>query len=245
MTSSNWRPTRNTPQAPARPIVVGITTDLVTTDTGRVKADCSLAYSTRIAAAGGTPILLPPIPALAESHLALCDAIVFTGGDDPRTEPFGAPTHKEAKPVHPQRQEYETLLLNLLAKRSETPVLGVCLGMQMMSLVAGGALDQHLPDTLATAQQHKGTHQIVPVAGAHKPFAIAPGSALSHHHQAVKHPGNLTILARSDDGLIEAVADPNRSFYLGVQWHPERTEDSALGQDLFTALVAAARQQLT
>jgi putative glutamine amidotransferase len=117
--------------------------------------------------------------------------------------------------------------------------------MQMMSLVAGGVLDQHLPETLPTAAQHKGTHRIVPVAGASKPFAIAPGSALSHHHQAVKDAGTLTILARSDDGVIEAVADPTRPFYLGVQWHPERTGDGALGQDLFTALIAAARQQLT
>jgi putative glutamine amidotransferase len=242
MSTSNWRPTKPPPQ---RPIIVGITTDLVTTDTGRVKADCSLAYAQRVAAAGGTPVLLPPIPSLAESHLAFCDAFVFTGGDDPRTEPFGAPTHKEAKPVHPQRQEFETRLLQLLAKRESAPVLGVCLGMQMMSLVAGGALDQHLPDTLPTAAQHKGTHRIVPVAGAHKPFAIAPGSALSSHHQAVKHPGSLAILARSEDGLIEAVADPARPFYLGVQWHPERTDDEALGQAVFTALVSAARQQLT
>jgi gamma-glutamyl-gamma-aminobutyrate hydrolase PuuD len=241
MTGPGPQPAR-TDAAPARPVIVGITTDLVTSENGRVKADCSLAYAQKVAAAGGSPILLPPIPSLAPSHVQVCDAFIFTGGDDPRTEPFGAPTHKEARPVHPQRQEYETLLLQLLAKR-ETPVLGVCLGMQMMSLVAGGSLDQQLAGTLATAAQHKGTHQIVPVAGAHKPFAIAPGSALSHHHQAVKHPGNLTIVARSDDGLIEAVADPNRPFYLGVQWHPERTEDRALGQELFTALVAAARNQ--
>ncbi len=64
--------------------------------------------------------------------------------------------------------------------------------------------------------------------------------AHSHHRQAVADPGALAILAHSDDGVIEAIGDPDRPFYLGVQWHPERTDDPVLGMDLFRHLVRGA-----
>jgi putative glutamine amidotransferase len=221
--------------------VVGITTDLVVTDTGRLKLDCGLAYAERIAAAGGTPVLLPPMLESIPHYLGLCSALVFTGGDDPRTEPFGAPTHPLAKPMHPQRQAFEAALLRALGEQApRTPVLGVCLGMQMMTLVAGGRLNQHLPDTLSSAADHRGTHDIIPQSGPSVSLRLPRGSVLSNHHQALEHPGKLTVIALSHDGLIEGVADPARPFYIGVQWHPERTENPGLGQQLFDALVDAA-----
>ena len=67
---------------------------------------------------------------------------MFIGGDDPRTEPFGEPTHPKATPVEPERQAFETALLEELQRRPGAPVLGVCLGMQMMALHAGGKLNQ-------------------------------------------------------------------------------------------------------
>jgi len=192
-----------------------------------------------VAKAGGTPILLPPLPAMAHEHAALCSALVLTGGNDPLTEPFGAPTHPKAERVLPTRQAYELAVLHAFDERPEKPVLGICLGMQYMALVAGGELDQHLPETTPTAEDHTGErmHRVEPVDGSR----LTAGEVMSSHHQAVCDAGALAVAAVAHDGVIEAVRDPSRGFYLGVQWHPERTDDYALGQGLFDRLVEAAR----
>jgi putative glutamine amidotransferase len=233
----------------ARRPVIGITTDIVSaaTPTGtRLKADVGLAYALCVQKAGGTPVLLPAIPECVSEHLDLCDGFVFTGGDDPRTEEFGQPTDPRVKPMHPQRQAYELALLRALEAKRETPVLGICLGMQLMSLVHGGRLDQYMPDSRPDAARHwDAEHEIVLVPGSSA--LRADSSAASHDHpkpmvaskhkQAIIDPGRLQILAHSDDGVIEAVGDPSRRFYLGVQWHPERTDSAAVGQRIFDELL--------
>lgn len=207
------------------------------------------AYALAVERAGGVPVLLvPPGSAdheaareFAARYLALCDAIIFTGGDDPATERYGEPTHPAAKLVHPDRQRFEEALLAALdaARERAKPVLGICLGMQMMALHRGGALHQHLPDVLPTAPEHQNDHQhaVEPAPGAE----FTRGMVASWHHQAVRDAGRLRVVARAADGVIEAIDDPARGFYLGVQWHPERTGDPKLGQELFERLVKAAR----
>lgn len=222
--------------------LVGITVDVVE-EGGRVRARLNLDYAQSVAAAGGIPVLLPPIPELAGEHSRRLDAFVFTGGDDVRTEAFGVPRHPEAKPVHERRQAYEVALLDALRDdRPQAPVLGICLGMQIMSVHAGGTLNQHMPDTHATAPGHKGVHEVAPVRGAAGPIRLAPGPVASSHHQAVADAGPLTVLAKSKDGVIEAVTAAGRKCYVGVQWHPERTEDRELGLGVFKQLVEAARR---
>lgn len=211
----------------ARPII-GITVDVVD---GRCAV--SRAYADMVIRAGGaTPILLAPDIRLVDSYLALCDGFVFTGGDDPRMEPFGVATHPEAKLVNDDRQAFETALLQRVGAR---PTLGVCLGMQLMALTSGGGLDQHLPDLLATHETHWGkrTHRVE--------GAIGNGEIQSHHRQAVNDPGSLDVVASAPDGVIEAIRDSSRPFFVGVQWHPERSGDGPLGAGLFAELVRAAR----
>ncbi|MCW5755522.1 MAG: gamma-glutamyl-gamma-aminobutyrate hydrolase family protein [Phycisphaeraceae bacterium] len=204
------------------------------------RAVAALAYARAVAAAGGTPLLLPPLPECLGDHLGACDAFVLTGGDDPSTEPFGAPTHPKATTVDPLRQEYETRLLRQLAdERPDTPVLGICLGMQMMALVAGGRLDQHLPESTPSAPMHWDQTHLVLTAHVKTPFADGP--VASKHRQAVTDPGILDVLAHAPDGVIEAVGDFTRRFYVGVQWHPERTPSAETGQALFHALIGAVR----
>lgn len=218
--------------------VVGITTDLLMVN-GVERAAAASAYARAVVRAGGVPILLPPEPEAALDQLALCRALVFTGGDDPRTEPFGQPTDPRVTPVHEQRQRQESLLLSHLADRApDTPVLGVCLGMQMMALHAGGMLNQFMPDTTPTHREHwDAQHQVRSLDDGQ----LADGSVHSRHKQAVSHPGSMVTLAVAHDGVIEAVRDPARRFYLGVQWHPERTGDGPLGLELFARLIDAAR----
>lgn len=214
--------------------IVGITCDL----DGESRVAVRRSYAEAVARAGGMSVLLPPVASLAHAHAAMCDALVLTGGDDPAMEPFGKATDPRVTLVHPDRQAYETALLTVLARtHPDKPVLGVCLGMQMMALVAGGDLDQFLPEP-DVARHWDREHPVLPEAGA--PVHLA-GIVRSRHKQAVRDPGTLAVIARAGDDLIEAVADPSRRFYVGVQWHPERTADAGVGDALFERLVRAAR----
>ncbi len=201
----------------------------ITADGDERTYKCARAYSEMVAESGGTPIILPHRLDRLDEYLKLCAGFILTGGDDPRMEEFGAATHAKATPLDPQRQAFEVALLR--AAPADLPLLGVCLGMQMMALVAGGTLDQHLPDTLPSHDSHWGqkTHAVE--------GEIGRGLVLSHHRQAVADPGRLVVVARAPDGVIEAVADPACRFRLGVQWHPERTADPHLGRSLFARLV--------
>lgn len=224
-----------------RPLV-GVTTDLCEHASG-VRVFSYVSYAAAIEAAGGTPVLLPPMPALVDEFVTRLDAFVLAGGDDPRTEPFGEPTHPRATPVHPQRQAFETALLReLAAGRPDTPVLGVCLGMQMMALCAGGRLDQCLPESCPTHAAHwEREHEVAPVGPGAEGLRLE-GVVRSKHRQAVADAGRLSVVAAAPDGIVEAISDPRRRFYLGVQWHPERTGEPDVGAALFELLVAASRR---
>lgn len=205
----------------------------------------TVAYAKGVAAAGGVPVLLAPLVEMVGSYVERMDALVLTGGDDPRMEPFGGVTHAKATPLHPARQAFESeLIVRLRTDRPEMPILGVCLGMQMLALHAGGKMDQCMPETRADADRHwDGTHEVTPTPqeGDGAGMRIARGLVRSRHRQAVTDPGSMRVVGLSDDGVIEAIADPARPFVLGVQWHPERTEDPALGVELFRRLVGAVR----
>ncbi len=211
--------------------IIGITADLAK---GRIQV--GEHYARMIAQAGGVPIILPPLVERVHEMLGVCHGVVLTGGDDPIMTHWGRPMHPRATPVDRQRQAFELALLHALDERPHMPALGVCLGMQLMGLHGGGELDQHLPDTLATAAMHwdHGSHD---VAG-----ELGSGIVHSHHRQALTDAGpHLKVIARAPDGVIEAVQRIDRpAMYLGVQWHPERTSDERLGLGLFRRLVAEA-----
>jgi putative glutamine amidotransferase len=106
--------------------------------------------------------------------------------------------------------------------------------MQFMGLEAGGDLNQHLPDDDKRGELH--------ADGAKHAISgpLGDGTVHSRHHQAMRTSGTLDIVARAPDGVIEAVQDSQRDFYLGVQWHPERSGPGPLGLGVFRSLVAAA-----
>ena len=210
--------------------VIGITAD-ATAD----KYQVGRSHSRLLAEAGSTPIVLPCEPDCVAQYVEHCDGFVLTGGDDPAMERWGIATHEKAKPINPQRQAFELALLGALEQQRDTPVLGVCFGMQLMALQAGGSIDQHLPDTLPTHADHwnRTTHSISGELG--------EGIVHSHHRQAIVDPGSMRTIATAHDGVIEAIIDDDRAFYLGVQWHPERTEDGRLGRALYEQVVHASR----
>lgn len=213
----------------------------ITADRENDKYAQGVSYAAAVASAGGIPLILPHTITALDRYIALCDAFILTGGDDPIMEEWGIATHPLAKKIDPHRQSFELALLRALAADEalrRKPVLGICLGMQLMALEAGGTLDQHLPESSpAAAARHWGG----------KPHAVAgdlgSGTVLSHHRQVVIDPGRMRICAAADDGIIEAVVDDDRPFYLGVQWHPERTNDPSFGVGVFQQLVIAAQSR--
>jgi putative glutamine amidotransferase len=245
-----------------RSVIVGVTCHAPRSANGEPRrVNLRRTVIDAIVRAGGTPLLLPPVASQAGAHAAICAAFVFTGGDDPRTEEFDprVPTHPRATVMDQDRQAHETALLRFLRDEApDKPVLGICLGMQLMALVAGGELNQCLEDDTATHGDHAPPREKPDGDQVHSIIAehalLASGEVNSWHRQAVRAPGpapgpgSMRIVARAHDGVIEAIDDPSRAFYLGVQWHPERFDDVGLDQSgpladgLFRAMVAAARR---
>jgi putative glutamine amidotransferase len=197
-------------------------------------------YVEAVTRAGGRAVLLPPDGQDAEVLRAL-DGLVLAGGPDLDPYLYGA----EREPLTESSPDRDTAEMSLVraALNNDMPVLGVCRGMQLLTVAAGGRLHQHLPDVLGHEK-----HRPAPgVYGEHE-ARLVPGSRIEalmgdelgihcYHHQGVADPGTLTVTARAEDGLPEAVEDPSRAFVLGVQWHPEVIRD----RRLFGALVEAAR----
>jgi putative glutamine amidotransferase len=212
----------------------------ITADANADKFQVGRAYIEMVERAGGAPLILPCIPACAEQFVRLCDGIILSGGGDPiTTDPRlgGVPVHPQANPIDPARQEFELAILDALQAHRDKPALGICLGMQMMGLHAGGTIDQRLADSLSSADQHWDTraHEVTGELGR--------GVVHSHHRQALTDAGALRVIASAHDGVIEAIAGDDRPFYIGVQWHPERTSDPHLGLGLIRRLVDAALMQ--
>jgi putative glutamine amidotransferase len=206
-------------------------------------------YCDMVAAAGGLPVLLPPMDGVA-GVLPRIDGLVLSGGGDVDPARYGAARDEASGPANQARDEAE-LELCRRAVAAGLPLLGVCRGLQVVNVAFGGTLHQHLPDLVG----HDGHSPEVSGYGTHK-VSVAPGSRLSavlgqteaavptHHHQAIDRLGTgLVATAWTDDGVIEAAEFqqssegwPTAPFMLAVQWHPEAGDDPSL----FTSLIAAA-----
>ncbi|AGL20331.1 gamma-glutamyl-gamma-aminobutyrate hydrolase family protein [Actinoplanes sp. N902-109] len=196
-------------------------------------------YVAAVSQAGGRAVLLPPDD-MDVDVLRLLDGLVLSGGADLAPALYGA----EPQPLTVTRPDRDTaeMLLARAALAAGLPVLGVCRGMQLLTVAAGGSLHQHLPDVLG----HEG-HRPAPAVYGQQEVTFTPGSRIAglmgderavhcYHHQGVADPGSLTVSGRTADGLVEAVEDPAKPFLLGVQWHPEVIRDKRI----FGALVTAA-----
>ncbi|HEX2059700.1 MAG TPA: gamma-glutamyl-gamma-aminobutyrate hydrolase family protein, partial [Thermoanaerobaculia bacterium] len=131
------------------------------------------------------------------------------------------------------------------------PTLGICLGMQMMNVAAGGSLVQDIDSAIETEIQHasepehRARHDVIVEEGT-KLATILPATELnvnSSHHQAVKEVAEgLRVTAHAPDGVVEGLEDPRHPFYIGVQWHPEDMKGEESARALFDAFVRAARE---
>jgi putative glutamine amidotransferase len=202
------------------------------------------AYARSIEAAGGIAVLLPPTAAPVVDALAVIerlDGLVIAGGADVDPSRYADVPHERTANWREDRDAWEFALLDAAAPM-QLPVLGICRGMQVMAVHAGGRLDQHVPDSLGHEGHSPGGDvygdvKVSLVDGTHLAKILVTGpSVRCHHHQSVAdHPG-LIAAAHAEDGNLEALEDPDRPFWLAVQWHPETQDDAGL----FAALVAAA-----
>ena len=215
------------------PPIVGLTLDTAG-PTGIGKVGRYLIrenYCSAIAKAGGIPMCLPHEAALAEAYAERIDALVVTGGGfdvDPRL--FGAKSTHATVTLKEERTLFEwTVTKAMLAK--DKPVLGICGGEQLINVVLGGTLIQHIEDEITGHVLHE---QPNPRNEPGHTVKVAPGTLLhrivgtdelavnsAHHQAAADAPEGIVINALASDGVIEGIEAPQYRFCIGVQWHPE------------------------
>jgi putative glutamine amidotransferase len=230
--------------------IIGLTTYLQQAKTGVWDVRASFlpeVYLDAVTRSGGIAVLLPPQPATPEIVARVLDGLdglIVTGGRDVDPARYGQAAHPATDAPAPDRDSWEDALL-LGAIKRELPFLGICRGAQVLNVALGGTLIQHLPDVIGSERYNIGGDQFNQVA-----VEVEPGSELSelvgagvagkvHHHQAIDRVGKgLTVSARAEDGIIQAVELDSVPFGVAVQWHPEESPDDLR---LFTGLVEAAR----
>ncbi|NUR95231.1 MAG: gamma-glutamyl-gamma-aminobutyrate hydrolase family protein [Kribbellaceae bacterium] len=225
---------------------IGITTYLEPAAWGIWRREAALvprAYLNAIAAAGATPLLLPPV-GTDPSVLGLLDGLVIAGGSDVDPAQYDATPHPETVGTRPDRDHHETVLIRAALDR-DVPLLAVCRGLQMLNVTLGGTLQQHLPDVVAHDE-----HRPAPAEFGRVDVKIEPGTLTArilgesttgscYHHQALDVIApSLKVTARADDGTVEAAEVEGKEFALGVQWHPEETPEDLR---LFAALIRSNR----
>ncbi|MGQ7311078.1 gamma-glutamyl-gamma-aminobutyrate hydrolase family protein [Microbacterium arabinogalactanolyticum] len=230
--------------------MIGISTYRQPADWGDWRQVCTdllpADYALSIERAGGVPVLLPPhgSPKGAKIALGRIDGLLIAGGADINPARYGRDRHPHVKIWYDDRDAWELWLL-AEADRERLPVLGICRGMQMMAVAAGGSLLQHLPDVLGHARHagapggYSSTEVTVDGEGRVAELVARRLTVPSHHHQAVEeHPG-FRVVARDGDGVAQAMEADGERFAVGVQWHPETAADMGV----FEGLVAAARER--
>lgn len=241
----------------SRTPVIGISCYVEPVDRGdwsdQPSAVLPMMYVGQVEAAGGLAVILPPridaTDALAEQALSRVDGLIIAGGADVESSRYDEEPHPSVQSARPDRDEWELALARVSATRG-VPTLGICRGMQVMAVAAGGRLEQHVPDRTGTQlhSPHLGAY-------AHHPVTPVPGTALAallgeeprevptYHHQSVRPEtlGGTAYVpsAWHEDETLEAMEDPGSRFRLAVQWHPEAGDD----RRLFDALVRAAAEQ--
>lgn len=215
-------------------------------------------YIDAILAAGGVPLLLPPVDArnhdVLDAYYACLDGLLLPGGGDIQPHLYGAEQHPKTDNIDHMR-DYSELYLTRKAVQEGMPILGICRGLQLLNVALGGTLIQDIPDITGGKAHNESATRENWLHMAH-PMRIEGDSQLAHilgtteiavnslHHQALDHIGTgLRPVAWSDDGIIEAVEGTGANFMVAVQCHPEtlRGEADPRWQAMFDRFVARCR----
>jgi putative glutamine amidotransferase len=234
--------------------LIGITTDHVRhfaqPDRDRSYLKLYPQYCTAVIAAGGTPLVIPVVPDVQDIRplLDLVQGVIIVGGDDYPAEWYGRQALETDVPVTRERAEFDRAFARLLFEETDLPVLGVCGGMQLTAIWAGGTLVQHLGEGVHRDGKEGFTrHQVdvEPASAFGKALGVDRIEVNSQHHQAVESvAGPLRVCARAPDGVVEALEFADHPFRIGIQWHPERMPDDPYMANLFKAFVAQAASRM-
>jgi putative glutamine amidotransferase len=214
-------------------------------------------YTGAVWAAGGLPIILPigdDEPEMIEGYLATVDGLLFTGGEDIAPAYYGEGRDERCQEPDPERDLFEIHLARASLNR-QVPVLGICRGLQVLNVAAGGTLYQDIACRPGTALYHAASladrgrliHGVRLVSGTRLRaiMGVAGSEVTSTHHQFVKDlaPGFVVGAESVEDGIVEGIEGPGDAFAVAVQWHPERIyKERAEHLALFRALVNAAKK---
>jgi len=214
-------------------------------------------YTGAVRAAGGLPIILPIAdddPEMVGGYLAAVDGLLFTGGEDIAPAYYGEARDERCQEPDPERDLFEIHLARAAVER-RVPTLGICRGLQVINVAAGGTLYQDIacrPETrgyhsASPANRGRLIHgvRLLPGSQLHTIMGVAESEVTSTHHQFVKDlAAGFRVSAESvEDGIVEGIEDPGQAFLLAVQWHPERIyKERAEHLALFRALTIAAEE---
>lgn len=228
-----------------RPII-GITGELEAARWGnwiREAVVSPVSYTRAVERAGGTPVVLPPVPASSvPSLIARLDGLLLAGGRDVDPALYDEAPHPETDVPDHRRDRFELAMVRA-AIDVGLPFLAIARGMHVLNIARGGTLTQHLPDRLGNT-----SHKPDPIKMTIHDLQISAASTLGRaldaavqapaaHHQAINRMGRgLLTVAWTEDQVVEAVEVQGHRFGLAVQWHPEEADDLRI----FEALVAVA-----
>lgn len=235
--------------------LIGISTrEIIESEKKRTGHGVGVSYIESIAAAGGAPVLIPLLKdeQVLRSIFDSLDGILFPGGEDVHPKFYGEAPHPKLGDTNVLRDEVELTLCRWAFKENK-PVMGLCRGIQLMNVALGGTLIQDIPSQHVSTTGHRQpdnswedtSHQLELKENSLIASVIQADSlpVNSFHHQAVaKVADSLVVVGESEDGIVEAVEAKDKSFFVGLQCHPEHLWQ---GPDerwlrLFRAFITAA-----
>lgn len=230
--------------------IIGIGSDVTQKKGERERAFAYGSYIESLRRAGAVPVVIPPQPENAAAIGEGLDGILLAGGDDCDPTVYGEQPHPTVEAMDSRRQSND-LALARVARERGIPTLGICLGVQVMNVAAGGTLIQDIDSELRTDIEHasepsdRHRHDVLVEQGTRLAGILGEQdlNVNSSHHQAIRRVGEgLRVTAHAPDGIIEGLEDPSHPFYVGVQWHPEDMPGERSANTLFGAFVDAARK---
>jgi len=221
---------------------------------GEKKSSLLSTYAEAINNSGGLALILPYTDSeeALSGYVSLCDGFLFTGGVDVDPVIYGEERLAECGEIQRYRDEYELRLLPLVLE-ARKPSMFICRGAQVLNVALGGTLYQDIPSQYETDIPHRQreprsepSHEVEIMKGT--PLYELVGrcrmTANSFHHQAIKKVGEgLSVMARADDGIIEALYGCGDTYIRAYQWHPERLATISNDNNiLFVDFINAARK---
>ena len=210
-------------------------------------------YVEGVKKAGGIPFILPPVqsPEEASEVMTLINGLLLTGGGDISPKYLREDPHPGIGKCFPER-DYSEILLTQLAIQQNLPLLGICRGIQVLAVAAGGKIYQDIPSQYPRAMEHRQTAprqyawhdvDIVEESELYRLLRAKKIGVNSLHHQAVSEiPEDFIQNARASDGIIEGIEMPGAKFCVGVQWHPESMETETHSKALFAGFIKACKE---